>query len=46
MQDVSDDERDVAFANIGKAAEHYGVDVAEKDWRDLGRRPHTDNPSR
>ncbi len=45
VQGVSDDERDVAFANIRKAAEHYGVDVAEDDWRDLGKRPHTDNPS-
>ncbi len=45
VQDVSDDERDVAFANIRKAAEHYGVDVAEKSWRDLGSKPHTKNPS-
>jgi EmrB/QacA subfamily drug resistance transporter len=25
--------------------EHYGVDVAETDWRQLGKRPHTRNPA-
>lgn len=45
VEDVSDDERDQAFANIKKAAEHYGVDVAEKDWHDLGKKPHTANRS-
>jgi hypothetical protein len=45
VQDVGDAEREQAFANIKKAAEHYGVEVAETDWRDLGRRPHTHNPS-
>lgn len=45
VHDVSDEERDVAFANIKKAAEHYGVDVAEAHWRDLGKKPHTKNPA-
>jgi len=45
VEDVSDEERDRAFANIKKAAEHYGVEVAEKDWRELGRKPHTRNPA-
>jgi hypothetical protein len=36
---VSDDERRQAFANIKKAARHYGVDVSEGSWRQLGRRP-------
>ena len=45
VQDVSDAEREQAFANIKKAARHYGVDVAERSWRDLGKRPHTRNPS-
>ena len=45
VQDVSDADRDLAFANIKKAAEHYGVDVNEKSWRDLGKQPHTGNPS-
>jgi hypothetical protein len=45
VDDVSDDDRDLAFANIKKAARHYGVDVAEDSWHDLGKKPHTDNPS-
>jgi hypothetical protein len=45
VQDVSDADRDQAFANIKKAAEHYGVEVSESSWRDLGNRPHTKNPS-
>jgi hypothetical protein len=32
---VSDAERDLAFANIKKAAEYYGVDISEKSWHDL-----------
>jgi len=44
VSDVSDADREQAFANIRKAAEHYGVEVAEKSWRDLGKRPHTRNP--
>lgn len=44
VEDVSDADRDLAFANIRKAAEHYGVDVAESSWHDLGKRPHTRNP--
>jgi hypothetical protein len=38
---VSDEERELAFANIKKAAEHYGVDMTETDWTQLGRTPHT-----
>lgn len=45
VEDVSDADRDLAFSNIKKAAEHYDVDVAENDWHDLGKRPHTDNPA-
>ncbi len=45
VQDVSDADRELAFANIRAAAEHYGVEVAEEDWQDLGRRPHTENPA-
>jgi len=36
----------VAFANIKKAAEHYGVDMQEKSWRELGKTPHTKNTSK
>jgi hypothetical protein len=45
VEDVTDDERELAFANIKKAAEHYGVEVTEHDWHDLGKQPHTRNPA-
>jgi hypothetical protein len=38
---VSDAERKLAFANIKKAAKHYGIDMSESDWHELGRRPST-----
>ena len=34
----SDADRELAFANIKKAAQYYGVDVKENSWRELGRR--------
>jgi hypothetical protein len=36
---VSDADRELAFANIEKAAKHYGVDLSETSWRDLGVHP-------
>jgi hypothetical protein len=45
VKGVSDDDRELAFANIKKAAKHYEVEVAEKSWKDLGKRPHTRNPA-
>lgn len=45
VQDVSDADRDLAFANIKKAAQHYGVEIAEASWHDLGKTPHTPNKS-
>ncbi|MEZ5829061.1 MAG: DUF6582 domain-containing protein [Hyphomicrobiales bacterium] len=36
VEGVSDADRDLAFANIRKAAQYYGVDVNEKSWRELG----------
>ena len=44
LEDVSDEDRDLAFANIKKAAQHYGIEVQESSWRELGKRPHTKNP--
>ncbi len=38
VKGVSDEERDQAFANIKKAARHFGVDVEEKDWHELGKK--------
>ena len=43
VKGVTDEERDQAFANIKKAARHYDVEIAEDDWRQLGKRPHTSN---
>lgn len=37
VQDVTDAERDQAFANIKKAAKHYGVEMTESSWRELGK---------
>ena len=45
VKDVSDADRDEAWANIKKAARHYNVEVEEDSWRDLGKKPHTKNPS-
>jgi hypothetical protein len=39
--DVSNQDRELAFANIKKAAHYYGVDMTETDWTQLGRTPHT-----
>jgi len=36
---VTDADRALAFANIGKAAKHYDVDLSETSWRDLGVHP-------
>jgi hypothetical protein len=38
LEGVSDADREIAFANIKKAAQYYGVDVKENSWRELGRR--------
>jgi len=38
---VSDADRELAFANIRKAAEHYGVEMTEKNWKELGSHPST-----
>jgi len=37
--DVSDADRDLAFANIEKAANYYNIKLAETSWRDLGVHP-------
>jgi Adenylosuccinate lyase C-terminus len=36
---VSDSDRALAFANIEKAAEYYGVNLSETDWHQLGVHP-------
>jgi hypothetical protein len=36
VEDVSDAEHDLAFANIKKAAKHFGIRMKEANWRQLG----------
>lgn len=36
---VSERDRATAFANIEKAAHHYGVDLSETAWKELGVHP-------
>ncbi len=38
VQEVSDAERELAFANIVKAGQYYGIEVRETGWRQLGSR--------
>ncbi len=46
VEGITDADRDLAFANLQKAAAHYGVALVEERWQELGRRPHTPNPTR
>ena len=39
VEDVSDDDRELAFANIRKAAQHYDIEVEAENWRQLGKPP-------
>jgi hypothetical protein len=41
VEDVSSAERDLAFANIKKAAKHYDVELTETSARDLGVKPQS-----
>jgi hypothetical protein len=38
---VSDADRALAFANIEKAAQYYGVNLSETNWHQLGVHPQT-----
>ena len=40
--DVSDADPALAFANIEKAANYWGVNLAETPWYDLGNSPSKD----
>jgi hypothetical protein len=37
VEDATDADRELAFANIKKAAEHYDVEVEADSWKDLGK---------
>lgn len=41
VRGILDEDRDLAFANIKKAAKHYGVELSERNWKELGREPGT-----
>jgi hypothetical protein len=45
VKDVTEAEREQAFANIKAAAKHYDVEVSEDNWEQLGDRAHTENPA-
>ena len=38
VEGVSDNERDLAWRRIKKAADKYGVEVSEDSWHELGKR--------
>lgn len=40
VSDASDEEHALAFANIKEAADYYGVEMTESDWKDLGSGSH------
>ena len=39
VKGVTSEERELAFANIKKAAKHFDVEVSESDWHELGSKP-------
>jgi hypothetical protein len=41
VEDVSDADRKLAFANIQKAAEHYGIELSETSADDVGVHPQS-----
>ena len=41
VKDVSDTEREQAFVNIKKAANHFGIEMKEQSWRELGSHPRS-----
>jgi len=38
VEGVSDDDRDAAWRRIKAAAKKHGVEVNEKNWRDIGKK--------
>jgi hypothetical protein len=45
VKDVSDSDREEAFHRIKAAAKKYGIDMPETNWKELGKKPHTTNPT-
>jgi hypothetical protein len=46
VEDVTEAERELAFANIKKAAQHYDVELSEESWRELGVHPQKNRGAR
>ena len=44
VKDATDADREQAFAILQAAAKQYGVDMAETNFKQLGRTPHPPNP--
>ncbi len=44
VEGVTDAERDAAFENIKAAARHFGVDMAQTSWKELGKNSQRDAP--
>ena len=44
VKDVTDAEREEAFHHIKTAAKKFGVELNETSWKQLGGKPHTENP--
>ena len=38
VSEVTDSERDLAFANLQKAASHFDIQMKETDWHQFGAR--------
>lgn len=45
VDDVSDVDRDIAFENIKAAAKHFGVEMTETSWKELGKKSHANSSS-
>jgi hypothetical protein len=45
VKGVSDEEREKAFHRIKAAAKKFGVEMKETSWKQLGKKPHTENPT-
>jgi len=41
---ATDEERDLAFANIKKAAKHFSVRISQTDWRNIDKKSVTKKP--
>lgn len=37
VKDVTNDEKDAAWARIEAAAKKHGVEITEKSWREIGK---------